>query len=156
MYKAYKSGKIICAASQEADEIIEHIKSHCFWNSNSQGDLMKKYSDRNDTKGFHAHCIEPNYYIGSGQIEILYAAVGSYRNTIAPIPKVAFMVRDAILDFDMTFPVRALIFSKKGLRTLCFAEFTILPNTKVIEDVHYYWPDMHNDRPHLLKNIDKI
>lgn len=159
MYKAYKSGKVICAACQEADEIVEHIKNRCFWSPNSCGDLMKKYSDLNDTRGFRASCIKPHYYMGSGQIEISYAAVGNYRNTIAPIPKVAFMVRDAILDFDMTLPVRVLVSSEKNhnLTEYCFAEFTILPNTKKIDDIHYWWYDSnHSDRPYLLKNIDTV
>ena len=155
-YKAYKSGKVICAACNEADEIIEHVKSRCFWSPNSCSDLIKKYSDLNDTKGFRFSCIKPNYYMGSGQIEILYATVGNYRKSIAPNPKAAFMVRDAILDFDMTLPVRVLIFSEKGLQTLCFAEFTILPDTKTIEDVHFYWPDMMHDKSYLFKNIDKV
>ena len=154
--KDFKSQKVLLSLRNEIDELKASIYNRCKYGFETciqgpDGDLLLKYSNKKNIRDFRPwnlrvaychiyHWFQVDYFVDIGPKE-------------SPHPKVAFMVRDAILDFDPTLPVQVMIQTNKEFAN--YTSFVVWPNREKITDIKYnlYGGKIDNKK---LKGLDKI
>lgn len=157
--KVYKSDKVLQTLRKEIEQLYAYIKKRCSCGRETGiqgpiGDLLLKYSDKNDSFGLRAidsYCTWENVH---GLYQLSYYSYSDNKKDSTPNPLTAFMIRDAVLDFNPTLPVHPMIYANSNISHNDRIDFIIWPDREKITDIHFW--SRGEDMTKLLNGLDNI
>lgn len=161
--KEYRSDKVLQTLRVELEQLYAYLKKRCFLGNETGiqgpiGDLLLKYSDKTDSLGLRPVNCNCCWNIAYGMFQITYNMYGQgnlYKGKSAFNPKVAFMLRDAVLDFNPTLPVKVDVSAYFDDYSTCgHLVFVVWPNREKITDIGRWVKGTCKSNP--IKGLDKI
>lgn len=157
--KVYKSDKVLQTLRVEIEQLHAYIKKRCGFGRDTGiqgpiGDLLLKYSDNIDSFGLRPVDLYCHWENIHGWYELAYYSYSDNTKDSTPNPLTAFMIRNAVLDFNPTLPVHSMIYANSNISHNDRIDFIIWPDREKITDIHFW---RHGeDMTKLLKSLDKI